>query len=273
MAEAVKVISADRIPIATYLSRVWEHRSLVTTLARRDLKAKYAQTVLGLLWAAGQPLIGLLVFTLFFDLLIDVDTGEIWYPLFAFSGMISWYYFTYLVAQAGTSVSNAQDIIKKIYFPKLVLPLSQVLVGFVDFAISVVLLIGIMAVSGHLPTVNIIFFPAFLLLNIVVGLAVGIWLAALTVRYRDFHHFIPYVVNLGIWLTPVFYPSTIIPEKYGYFLYLNPMAGVIAGFRWSVLGGEAPAPEYLFGALIMVILLVSGVWYFRNVERKIADYV
>jgi len=268
------VIKAGRSGFIPYLRRVIEYRRLIWVFARRDLKAQYAQSVLGLLWAALKPLTGLAIFTLFFGEFIDLGKDlQVEYSLFAFSGMISWYFFTFLLAQSGSSVINAQPIITKVYFPKLILPISKVLVGLVEMGISMVLLIILMVWLGHFPDWNVIWLPVWLFANAIVGLTVGIWLAALTTRYRDFHHIIPYLVNFLIWLTPVFYPATIIPAQYQHFLYLNPMAGVIAGYRWSLLGDTMPSVWYLPGFLMVLLLFVGGIAYFVRVERAIPDQV
>lgn len=267
----MKVIQAGNTSIWGYFKKVYHYRALITTFTYRDIKAEYAQTVLGILWSAIKPLTGLLIFTIFFDKLLTVDTGNVPYPLFAFSGMVSWYYFTFLMAHAGTALINAQNLIKKIYFPKLILPLSKVLVGLVEFGVSLVLLLIMMFVFGKIPGPQIVFLPVFILLNIIVGLTVGIWLSALTVRYRDFHHIIPYLVSFGIWLTPVFYPATLIPAQYQFVLYLNPMAGVIAGFRWSLLGDVMPSAYFLIGLVPVTFLFILGLLYFRKIEDDIAD--
>ena len=272
--EETRIIEAKAENTLAYLKRVWDFRNLILTMARRDLKAQYAQTILGLFWSVIQPLTGLLVFTLFFDLMIDVgDKIDYPYPLFAFSGMLSWYYFTYLIAHAGTAVQNSRDLINKIYFPKLVLPLSKVIVGGVEFLISLGLLVLLMLFEGHLPNWQIVFLPFFVILNIIVGLSIGIWMSALTVRFRDFHHIIPYLVNFGIWLTPVFYPSTLFPEKLKFLIYINPMAGVIAGFRWTILGDTQPSPYFLISFIASIVLLISGLFFFREVEKTIADLI
>ncbi len=267
----LKIIQAGKIPVFGYLKKVWSYKSLILILAKRDIKSRYSQTLLGLLWAAGQPLIGLLVFTFFFQVLLKIDTGDCPYPLFAFSGMVSWYYFTFLVAQGGTCLSQESHIISKIYFPKMILVLSKAMGGLLELGISILILLVIMVVTGNLPGWEILCLPVFILMNMLAGLSIALWLSALTVRYRDFHHVIPYVVNLGIWLTPVFYPTTIIPSGFNSVLYLNPMAGVIAGFRWTVLGGPFPDWQYSAGIALMILLLVSGVYYFLKVENRFAD--
>ncbi len=269
-----RVIQAEAAGLRTYLRRVWAYRRLIGVFAVRDVRAEYAQTLLGLLWAVLKPLMALGIFTVFFGVLVPLDDKiKVEYPLFAFSGMVAWYYFTYLMVNVGASVVNSRQLISRVYFPKLILPLAKTLAGMVDFGISMVLMVILMLIWGHIPGPEILFFPVVLLLNILVGLSIGIWLSALTSRYRDFHHLLPYLVNFLIWLTPVFYPTTLIPEKYQYFLYMNPMAGVIAGFRWTLLGDELPAVQYLYGLAPMVLLFLAGIWYFERVEREMVDKV
>ncbi|MEZ4953327.1 MAG: ABC transporter permease [Saprospiraceae bacterium] len=269
----IKVIKNEVLGSRAYLNRCWEYRHLLIGLAKRDIKAKYAQAVLGILWSLLKPLTGLAVFTLFFDNLMKVNTHEIPYPVFAFTGLTSWYFFTYIISSGGTSLMESQGLLKKVYFPKLIMPLSKVLVGFLDFALSFILLIGLMVLSGYGLRWQIVFLPLFIILNMIAGLSVAIWLSALTIRYRDFYHIIPYLVNFSIWLTPVFYPGTLIPETYNWALYINPMAGVIAGFRWALLGDVFPSVYYLVSFAFMIILLVSGFFYFKMIEKEIADLI
>ncbi len=277
------LLSSKGEKLSQYLHKVYQYRSLAFTLARRDVKVQYAQTALGFLWSVIQPLTSLLVWTFFFDKLIDVDTGAIPYALFAFTGMIGWYFFTFIFNYAGTSLVNAQDLIRKIYFPRIILPLSKVLVGLVEFSISLGLLFILMLILGEAPTWKLVFLPFFILFNIITGLSFGIWLSALTIRYRDFQHIIPYFINLTIWLTPVFYPTTLITSHYGqdsffiYVNYLNPMAAVIAGYRWCLFNGLDPiaqlSPNYLLAFIPVTIVLVTGFIYFRKNESTIADHI
>jgi len=268
-----KIIEPAKKPVLTIVRQIYQFRSILYTLAKRDVKAKYTQTVLGILWSVIQPLTGLLIFTIFFDKLIKVDTNNIPYPLFAFSGMVAWYFYTFIVNQGGTSLVDSQYLLKKIYFPRLILPLSKVLVGLVDFGISVILLIILMIFLGGMPSFLILLFPVFLLLAVLTGLSIAIWLSALTIRYRDLQHIIPYLINFSIWLTPVFYPSTLVPESYHFILYLNPMAGIIAGFRWCLLGDLIPSINYLWGILPVIFIFISGIYYFIKIEREIVDII
>jgi len=268
-----KIIDSRNTVLRLDFKKLYAYRSLIMIFAFRDLKVQYAQTFLGILWSLLQPLTGLLIFTFFFNYVIKVDTGGIPYPLFAFSGMISWYFFSSLMAQSGTSLMQSQYLIRKIYFPKLVLPVSKSLSCFAEFFIAFLLLVFLMIIWGYYPSLNIVFLPFFVLANLFTGLAVGLWLSALTIRYRDFYHIIPYILNFGIWLTPVFYPTTLLPESIRFLLYFNPMAGVISGFRWSLLGGAPPSPYYLVSLVLVLIIFISGLFYFRKMETKIADLV
>lgn len=259
--------------LLTYLGKVWKYRSLAFALARRDLRVQYAQTLLGVLWSVIQPLTGLLIFTVFFTRLMQVDTGSLPYHIFAFSGIVVWFFFTFLVGHVGTALRGGQDLIKKVYFPKLTLIVSKVLVGSVEFSISFILLVLMILLEGNLPSWRIILLPLFLLALVLTGLSVGLWLSALTVRYRDFHHIIPYIVNFGIWLAPVFYPATILPADYYFLIFLNPVAGLIETFRWIVLAEETPSLYYFISYVPVLILFATGLLYFRKIERDIADYV
>jgi len=268
-----KIITSDKPGIWASLKRVIAYKRLIYTFAQRDLKIQYAQTLLGILWAVLRPLIGLLIYTLFFSYLLNVNTGTIPYPLFAFSGMVCWYFFSFLVSNSGTALRESQYMIKKIYFPKLILPFSKVLVGLIEFSIAFAILLCLMAAWGVFPGIMIILLPLVVVLNIVAGLSIGIWLSALTIRYRDFHHVIPYLVNFGIFLTPIFYPATLIPEKYYYIVYLNPMAGVVESMRWLLFSGSAPSVNFLWGFIPVFLLFFSGIYYFTKIENKIADIV
>lgn len=246
-------------------------------MAYRDLRIRYAQTALGLLWAFIQPAATLLIFTVVFGRAVKVDTGPIPYPVFAIAGMTAWTYFAFVLNQSGNSIIGAQEMVKKIYFPRLVIPLSKALVGFVDFAIAFLILILLMIFYGIAPSSNIIFLPLFIFLTVIAGLAVGIWLSALTIRYRDFQHVVPFMVQFGLYATPIAYPSETIlnnlPDWGVILYYLNPMAGIVEGFRWSILGGEM-ANEYVWLSFSLVIVLfITALIYFKRVERIMADIV
>jgi len=270
----MKIISASKNKsLRSNLKKVYEYRHLIIVFAARHIKSKYAQTFLGVLWTALQPLTALLIFTLFFGKLIKVDTGGIPYPLFAFCGMISWYYFIFLVENGAESLKDAANLIRKMYFPKLILPLSKTLAGLVDFSISTLLLVIMMLILKHPFTWHIVGLPIFIILNMLTGLSIGIWLSVLSVRYSDLKIFIPYIITFGIWLTPVFYPQSLIPKDYFIFIYMNPMAAVIAGYRWAILGAPAPSLNYAFSFIPVIIVFIGGLFYFNKIEKKIVDII
>jgi lipopolysaccharide transport system permease protein len=252
---------------------LFAYRDLFLILAYRDLRVRYAQTFLGVLWAVLQPLCTLLIFSLVFGRAMQVNTGGVPYPVFAMCGMCAWSYFAFVMSQAGNSIIGAQGMIQKIYFPRLIIPLSKAVVGFVDFVISFIFVLGLAAWFGVVPSGNIVFLPLFILLTIITALSVGIWLSALTIRYRDFQHIVPFLVQIGLYATPIAYPNSLIPERFQLLVHLNPMAGVVEGFRWSILGGQAPHPYAYLSFGLALVLLLTGLLYFRKVERIMADIV
>ena len=271
------IVDATKRGFSLNLKELLEYRDLFLILAYRDFRVRYAQTFLGLTWAFLQPAATLLIFTVVFGRAVKVDTGGVPYPVFAITGMAAWTYFSFVLNQSGNSILGAQEMVKKIYFPRLVIPLSKAVVGFVDFLIAFAFLFVLMAVYGVMPSVNIVFLPVFILHTIVSALAVGIWLSALTIRYRDFQHVVPFLVQFGLYATPIAYPSeTIIDNlpRWGTVLYyLNPMAGVVEGFRWSVLGGAPPHSFVYLSFGVMALLFVTALIYFKRVERVMADIV
>lgn len=266
-----RISATQKRTLWIYLKKVYEYRQLIVVFAARHIKSKYAQTFLGVMWSVLQPLAALLIFTLFFGKLIKVDTGGIPYPLFAFCGLISWYYFMFLVETGSESLKTAESLVQKMYFPKLVLPLSKTLAGLIDFSISIILLIIMMIILQQPFNWHIIYLPLFIILNMVTGLSIGIWLSVLSIRYSDLRVFIPYIITFGIWLTPVFYPGSLIPKDYFFFMYMNPMAAVIAGYRWTILGAEAPSVYYGLSFIPVVIVFIGGLFYFNRIENKIVD--
>lgn len=271
------IVDANKPSFGLGLKELKDYRDLFHILAYRDLRIRYAQTFLGLFWAFLQPLATLLIFIIVFGKVVKVDTGGIPYPLFAIAGMAAWTYFGFVLNQSGQSIISAQEMIKKIYFPRLVIPLSKAVVGFVDFGIAFLILIVLMIAYKFPPSSNIFFLPIFIILNVVSALAVGIWLSALTIRYRDFQHVVPFIVQFGLYATPVGYPaSTVVdrlPDWGNALFFLNPMAGVIEGYRWALFGGD-PISAFSYISFGMVaVLFVSALYYFRSVEDVMADIV
>jgi lipopolysaccharide transport system permease protein len=250
------------------------YKDLFYTLAHREFRVRYAQTFLGFFWAFLQPMATLVIFTFVFGRAIKVDTGNIPYPIFALTGMVAWTYFSFVVTQAGRSLINSQSMIQKIYFPRLILPLAQGLVGLIDFSITFLFLIVAMVWYGVTPSPHIWYLPFFLLMAIVAALAVGIWISALTIRYRDFMHVIPFLIQIGLYATPVAYSTLYIPEKYHLIYYsLNPMVGIVEGFRWCIIGQGSINPYTFISLGIVVVLFITSIIYFNKVEKIMADII
>lgn len=265
------IITAENDTLSDYVKKVWRHRAFIVILAKRDLKVKYAQTMLGVAWTVVQPLVAMIVFTLFFSLLLDVQTNYP-YVLFVLSGVVCWNLFNYIFSHASQSLMNNQDLIKKVSFPKIVLPISKLLVACVELVISLVPLL-LLLVWFRIPIgINVIWFPLILLFIMIFSLGLSLILAASTLRYRDLHHIIPFLVNFGIWFTPVFYPVSLIPDQYKDYLYINPMASLIGLFRWSLFA-DTVAPMAFLGLLTAIIFLIFGVIYFKRVEDRISETI
>ena len=268
-----RIITADNFGFFEYLRRIWKYRSLIRVLAIRDIKIRYSQTILGLLWSILQPLVAILIYTIFFYYILEINTGEIPYPLFVLPGIIVWFQFTNIINSAGMALHSNPDLIRKVEFPKLALPLSKVVSGLLEVCITFGLMLLLMMVYGYVPSLKLVFVPLFVLLNVLVGLAVAICLAALTIRYRDFHHIIPYLVSFGIWVTPVFYPTTILPVEAEQYMYLNPVSNVIAGFRWCLIDGPSLSLNQYLSFVPPLVILIIGYQYFYKVEKTIVDHV
>lgn len=267
-------ISNKGIVLREYIRSIAKFKILIFTYAKRDIKIKYSQTIFGIIWSLFQPLLLLAVFTLFFDKLIHIENNNVSYPIFAFGGIIVWQYFTFIVTSSGNSLIANQEIIKKVYFPKIILPISKTLAGMLDFTIALFLLFTLMAVLGQPFTYKLIFIPIVVAMVVIVGLSVSIWLGALTVQFRDLQHAVPYLASFGIWVTPVFYPTTLIPQPYSdWMYYINPFAVILKLFRWILISETAPPPAYFISFVGVFALLISGVYYFKKIENRIADYI
>ena len=256
------------------LRELWDYRELLYFLTWRDLKVRYKQTALGAAWAVIQPLFMMLVFSLFFGRLAGVPSDGIPYPVFTFCALLPWQLFAHALTESSNSLVGNQNLITKVYFPRLVVPMSAVLGGLVDFAIAFVILLGMLAFYGLVPGWQIVALPAFVLLAVMTALAVGLWLSALNVQYRDVRYTINFLVQFWLFATPVAYPSSIIPAQWRVVYGLNPMVGVVEGFRWSLLGKpESPSAVVLVSTIVVVTLLVGGLFYFRRMEQQFADVV
>ena len=268
------VIRPSKGLISLKLRELWDYRELLYFLIWRDIKIRYKQTVLGAAWAILQPLLTMVVFTIFFGRLAKVPSDGIPYPVFSFAALLPWQLFARALTESGNSLVGNQGLITKVYFPRLVIPMSAVLAGLVDFAIAFVVLLGMMVYYGIFPNLNVLALPLFLLLAIATALAVGLWLSALNVIYRDVRHTIPFLVQFWLFLSPIAYPSSLVPEQWRTLYGLNPMAGVVEGFRWALLGREGGiGPEVLASALVVAVLLVGGLFYFQRMEKTFADVI
>lgn len=269
-----KQINADQSKnIITYLTEIFRKYPLILQFVKRDLKIKYAQTALGLSWSFIQPLIGLVIFTYFFGRLLNIGTDGSPYPVFVYPGITAWYCFSYIVAYSSISLIESQNLIKKVYFPKLILPVSKSITALAEYSIWLIILIALLFIYDIPFTWRFFLFPVFIVLNILTGLSIGIWLSALTYRYRDLIHIIPYLVGFSIFITPVFYPTKIIPISMNYAFFLNPIAGVIHGYRWCLNSQIDFKMQYLSGFLIMLVFLFLSVHFFIRVEKKMADII
>jgi len=256
------------------LRALWEYRELLYFLAWRDIKVRYKQTVLGAAWAIIQPVTTMLIFTIIFGRLARIPSDNIPYPIFSFCALLPWNYFATAFSRSSGSLVNNAHLISKVYFPRLVIPISSLLSGLLDFAIAFLFLIGMMFYYHIVPTISILWLPVFMLMAIATALGVGLWLGALDVLYRDIGYLVPFLSQIWMYATPVVYPSSLIPEKWRLIYGLNPMAGVVEGFRWALIGrGTKPGPMLLVSAFVTIILLVSGAFYFRRMEKTFADII
>ena len=251
---------------------LWHYRELLYFLVWRDIKVRYMQTAIGVAWAVLQPLFTMLVFTIFFGKLARMPSNGIPHPIFYYSALLPWLYFAGTLTTTTSTLVDHQRVIGKVYFPRLLLPVSATLSGLLDLAIGSTLLLALMPLYGIAPRWQLLFLPAFVALALLTAMAVGLWLAALNALYRDVRYAVPFLIQFWMFVSPVVYPSTLVPERWQWIYGLNPMAGVVEGFRWSLTGG-APAPgSVLLASLTAVILvLCGGIIYFRRMETTIAD--
>ncbi|MDA8389055.1 MAG: ABC transporter permease [Nitrospiraceae bacterium] len=260
--------------VSLKLGELWNYRELLYFLTWRDVKVKYKQTLLGVAWAIIQPFFTMVVFTLFFGKLAKMPSDGIPYPIFSFTALVPWTFFSNALSQASNSLVGSANLIKRVYFPRLAIPLASVLTGAVDFFFAFAVLIGMMLYFGIVPTVNILWLPLLLSLVVVISLGVSLWLSALNVQFRDVRYVIPFLTQVWLFATPIVYPSSLLKEPWRIIYGLNPMAGVVEGFRWALLGAKtAPGPMILVSAAAACLVLVSGALYFRRMEKTFADVV
>lgn len=256
------------------LAELWKHREVLYFLIWRDIKVRYKQTALGAAWAIIQPLFTMLIFSIFFGRLAKVPSDGLPYTLFSYSALVPWMFFATGLTQASNSLVSSSNLITKVYFPRLVVPMAAVLAGLLDLAISGVTLVLMMAYYHRGATAHAVWVPALLLLALVTSVGVSFWFSALNVKYRDIRHVLPFVVQLWMFATPIAYPSSLVPERFRAFYALNPMTGVIEGFRWALLGTDtAPGAMLIVSSTIAVLVLISGAYFFRRMETTFADVV
>lgn len=257
-----------------YWKDLWRYRELFYFLAWRDILVRYKQTVVGVAWAVIRPLLTMVALTFVFGKLAKMPSGGVPYPILVFCGMLPWQFFAAAFAESGNSLVSNAGMITKVYFPRLVVPVSSVITSFVDFLISAVLMAFMMVYFGYMPGSSLLVLPAFVLLAFATAFGAGLWVSALMVRYRDFRYIIPFVVQFGLYVSPVGFSSSVVPEEWRMLYSLNPMVGVIDGFRWAILG-EANIywPGLWISVAGVILMIISGIWYFRRTEKTFADVI
>jgi len=272
--DAVLTIRPSRGWVPVRLADLWEYRELLYFLVWRDVKVRYKQTVLGAAWAVLQPFCTMVVFSVFFGHFARMPSDGLPYPVFAYCGLLPWQLFAHALTESSNSLVSSQNLITKVYFPRLVIPLAAVLGGLVDFGISLAVLLGLMAWYGIVPSLAVITLPLFVVFALATALAVGLWLSALNVQYRDVRYTIAFLAQLWLFATPVAYPASLLPERWRVLMGLNPMAGVVEAFRWALLGtSQVPGPMIAVSVVIVIGMLTGGLFYFRRTERRFADLV
>lgn len=268
------VVEAGR-PNARYFKDLWDYRELFYFLAWRDVLVRYKQTTIGVAWALLRPLLTMVIFSVVFGKLANLPSAGVPYPLLVLAAMLPWQFFATALTESSNSVVTNANIVSKVYFPRLVVPASAVIVSFIDFLISLALLVALMAWYSFLPNWKILTLPLFTMVAFAAAMGAGLWLSALNVKYRDFRYVIPFLVQFGLYISPVGFSSSIVPERWRLLYSLNPMVGVIDGFRWAILGQRATISwdGFLTSLLLVVAMLISGVWYFRKTERVFADVI
>ncbi len=272
--EIITVIEPSKGWLRIDFRELWAYRELLFFLSWRDISVRYKQTVMGAAWAIIQPLLSMVIFSLLFGKLAKIPSDDVPYPIFSYAALLPWQYFSSAMSDSARSMVGQGKILSKVYFPRLIVPLAAVLPPMVDFAIAFVILIGLMFYYGQAITWRLLWLPLFLLLAVATALGVGLWLSAMNVRYRDIGYVIPFLAQFWMYASPVVYPVSMLPERYQLLYGLNPMTGVIEGFRWALLGTNTPpGPITLVSAGVVVLLILSGMFYFRRMEDTFADVI
>jgi lipopolysaccharide transport system permease protein len=268
------VIQAGRTE-SQYWRDLWKYRELFYFLAWRDILVRYKQTVVGIAWALIRPFLTMIVLTVVFGTLAKLPSNGVPYPILVFAAMLPWQFFSNSLSECSNSLISNSNLISKVYFPRLIIPTSSVIVSFVDFMISGIILLGLMTWYNFVPGWRILTLPLFILVAFAAAMGAGLWLAALNVEYRDFRYIVPFIVQFGMYISPIGFSSSIVPEQWRLIYSLNPMVGVIDGFRWAILGKNSDIywPGFSLSVALVIFILISGVWYFRRMERTFADVI
>jgi lipopolysaccharide transport system permease protein len=274
MKSELLVIEAGRAE-RQYWKDIWRYRELFYFLAWRDILVRYKQTAIGIAWALIRPFLTMVVFTVVFGNIAKLPSGGAPYPILVFAAMLPWQFFANALSESSNSLISNSNLISKVYFPRMIVPTSAVIVSFVDFMISGIILLGLMAWYNFVPDWRILTLPLFILIAFAAAMGAGLWLAALNVEYRDFRYIVPFIVQFGLYISPVGFSSSVVPEQWRLIYSLNPMVGVIDGFRWAILGGSSSIylPGFVLSLGLVVLMLISGIWYFRRTERTFADVI
>ncbi|MDH6100739.1 ABC transporter permease [Anabaenopsis sp. FSS-46] len=258
-----------------YWQDLWRYRELFYFLAWRDILVRYKQTAIGIVWALIRPFLTMVVFTIVFGRLANLPSEGAPYPILVFSAMLPWQFFANSLSECSNSLISNANLLSKVYFPRLVVPTSAVVVSFVDFMISGIILLALMAWYNFVPSWRILTLPLFIAVAFAASMGAGLWLASLNVQYRDFRFIVPFIVQFGLYISPVGFSSTVVPPQWRFLYSLNPMVGVIDGFRWAILGGKSQLylPGFILSMALVALLLASGIWYFRKMERMFADVI
>jgi lipopolysaccharide transport system permease protein len=258
-----------------YCRDLWNYRELFYFLAWRDILVRYKQTAIGIAWALIRPFLSMIIFSVVFGELAKLPSDGVPYPILVFAAMLPWQFFSNSLSECSNSLISNSNLISKVYFPRLIVPTSAVIVSFVDFMISGIILLGLMAWYDFVPDWRILTLPFFILIAFAAAIGAGLWLSALNVEYRDFRYIVPFIVQFGLYISPVGFSSRIVPEQWRLIYSLNPMVGVIDGFRWAILGGGSNIywPGFSISVAFVILLLISGIWYFRKMEKTFADVI
>jgi lipopolysaccharide transport system permease protein len=269
-----KRIEPSRGWVALKLDRLWAYRELLYFFVWRDIKVRYKQTVMGASWAIIQPFFTMIIFSLFFGRFAKVPSDGLPYPIFSYAALVPWTFFANALTQASNSLVHNANMLRKVSFPRMTLPIAAVLAGMVDFILAFSVLLGMMLFYDYIPTINAIWLPFFLLLALITSLGISLWLSAVNVQFRDVRYTTPFLIQSWLFTTPIVYPSSLIPEPWRTLYSINPMVWVVEGFRWALLGTDtAPGPIIIVSSLVALAMLVSGAFYFRRMEKTFADVV